>query len=144
MRTLVVIATAVFLTSDVGRESVQVPSSSKAQLSTSIPAAQPQKYSSVRDAASWLNPYIVVRSEGIEIISKEMPSGRTTVAPEALRASLVGLPVRAWPYGRVVAAQDNGVRSGTKKEDATIRRNHQTVESVLRALHVEVNWWPSA
>jgi hypothetical protein len=114
------------------------------QLSRRIPAANPEKYGSVRDARDWLNPYIVVRADGIEVIAKAIPSGRTTVAAEDLRAMLLRLPVKAWPYGRIVAAQENGVRAADRSDDEPMKRNHQAVEAVLKGLHVEVDWWPSA
>lgn len=67
------------------------------QLSRRIPAANPEKYRSVRDAKDWLNPYIIVRADGIEVIAKAIPSGRPIVDAEDVRAMLLRLPVRAWP-----------------------------------------------
>jgi hypothetical protein len=91
-----------------------------------------------------LNPIITIRAEGIEVDSRAIPSGRKTVASDQLRTLLLSLPVSAWPYGRVVIASDIGLRQVDRSDEAPIKRNHEVVERVLNALHVEVDWWPSA
>ena len=85
------------------------------QFSSRIPAADHQKFKSIRDAKDWSNPYLVVCADGIEVISKAVPSGRKLVAPADLRRTLVGLPA-----------------------------NKQAAEAALKALRLELEWWPSA
>jgi len=114
------------------------------RLSSQIPAAQPAKYRLVRDAKDWRNPYLVIVVDGVEIISEWVPSGRQVVRVEQLRATLIELPVRAWPYGRVVAAQDNGLRDADGSHDEPIRRNHQAARKILEDLGIKIEWWPSA
>jgi hypothetical protein len=111
------------------------------QLSSKIQAANHEKFKSVRDAKDWNNPYLVVRADGIEVISKAIPSGRKLVAPTELRRILSSLPTSAWPYGRVVAMQENGVRA--PGDDKPIGRNKQVAEAALKALRLEISWWPS-
>lgn len=112
------------------------------QLSSRIPAADHEKVKSIRDAKDWDNPYLVVRADGIEVISKAIPSGRKLVALAELRRTLIDLPTSAWPYGRVVAMQEAGVRA--PGDDKPIGRNKQAAEAALKALRLEMNWWPSA
>jgi hypothetical protein len=115
-----------------------------ARLNSQIPAAQSAKYRLVTDAKDWRNPYLVIVVDGVEIISESVPSGRQVVHVEKLRATLIELPVRAWPYGRVVAAQDNGLRDADGSHDEPIRRNHQAAMKILDGLRIKIEWWPSA
>jgi hypothetical protein len=107
------------------------------------------KYRAIRDARAWLNPKITVRAEGIEVKSGALPGGRKTVPSSELGAVLVGLPVDAWPYGRVVLASDIGLRRVDARgrldetDEQSIRRNHEAARRVLWALNIEIDWWPS-
>ena len=105
-----------------------------------IPAADPEKYKSVRDAKDWANPYLIVKANGIDVISKTLPSGRKVVAPGELREALMTLPSTAWPYGRVVAIQPSGL--GGSGDRTPIARNMQAAQDVLKALPVVINPWP--
>ncbi len=123
----------------------QAPSKApQVRLDPRIPAADPAKYRSIRDAKDWLNPFLIVHGNGVWAISQAIPSGRKFVSTHELRRMLVGLPVGAWPYGRVVAASDAGIRAGDGSDDEPIKRNHETVQDILKGLGVRVEWWPSA
>src|SRR5689334_287461 len=67
------------------------------RLDPRIGAAAPQRYKSVRDSKDWVNPYLVIRRDGIEVIAKQLAEGRQTVAIADLERTLIGLPVTAWP-----------------------------------------------
>jgi hypothetical protein len=108
-----------------------------------IPAAIHSKYREIRDARQWLNPQVIVIPQGVEVRSSALPGGQTTVRVDELRRVLVGLPVSAWPYGRVVLATDTGLL-GSLDDLVPIKRNHDEAARVLKALGIEVNWWPSA
>ncbi len=112
------------------------------QLNSSIPPADEEKFKSIYDAKDWNNPYLIVHADGIEVISKALPSGRRLVEPGELRRVLIGLPVSAWPYGRVIAIQEAGLRA--PGDDEPISRNKQAAEAVLKALRLQISWWPSA
>jgi hypothetical protein len=60
-----------------------------------------------------------------------------------LLAALAKLPASNWPYGRVVAAQENGVRA-SKQDGVAIRRNKGIVGGILEGAHIAVEWVPSA
>jgi hypothetical protein len=66
-----------------------------------IGAAKPRMYQSIRDGQDWRNPYLVIRPEGVEVVTKGLPTG-DTVAVGDLERTLIELPLSAWPYGRVV------------------------------------------
>jgi hypothetical protein len=106
-----------------------------------VPPADPRKYRGVRDAKDWANPYLVIRPDGVEIVSKSLPRGRKLVPAGQLRRALVHLPVAAWPYGRVVALQEAGIR--TANDRGLIHRNKAQAQQVLKSLRVKADWWPS-
>ncbi len=112
------------------------------QLNVKIAQADKEKYKLIQDAKDWENPYLVVRKDGVEIISKALPKGRKTVPVTELQKTLIGLPVDAWPYGRVAAVQEIGIRSDG--DDKAIEQNKKTAKEILEKLKVKIEWWPSA
>jgi hypothetical protein len=114
------------------------------RLNPRIPRANLKKYRSIRDSKSWPNPALIIRADGIEVIAKGLASGRAMVAPSDLARVLVGLPVNAWPYGRVVEVQDIGIRQPEGVDDEPIRQNHQAAEKILKDLGIVIDWLPSA
>ena len=124
---------------DVGQLTIE-----SGRLDPRIGAPAPQRYASVRDAKDWENPYLLIRRDGIEVIAKQLPSGRKTVAAADLERTLIGLPVTAWPYGRVTAVQENGLRAAGGSDDEPIADNLRAALATLRKLDVTVNRWPSA
>ena len=113
------------------------------QLSSRIGPGDPQRYESIRDAKDWQNPYLVIRRDGIEVIAKGLPSGRQTIASTDLRRTLVALPVTAWPYGRVVALQDIGIRASDRSDEQPIADIRNVTLAILKTLQITVERWPS-
>jgi hypothetical protein len=87
---------------------------------------------------------LIIRQEGVEVISKSLPSGRRTVASTDLRRTLIDLPVTAWPYGSVVAVQDIGLRAADFSDVQPIEDNRNLTLAILKTLQVTVEGWPSA
>jgi hypothetical protein len=114
------------------------------RLNARIGPANPQRYKSIRDVKDWGNPYLVIRRDGIEVIAKGVLSSRQTVASTDLRRTLLELPVTAWPYGRVVAVQDIGVRAADRSDEQPIADNRSVTLAILKTLQVTVERWPSA
>jgi hypothetical protein len=114
------------------------------RLNPRIGRANPQQYGSIRDAKDWKNPYLVIRRDGIEVIASGLLSGRRTVAPTDLERALIDLPVTAWPYGRVVAVQEIGIRAADRSDDKPIADNLDVTLATLKTLQVTVERWPSA
>lgn len=115
-----------------------------------IGAANPRQVEEAQATDSWDNPSLVIGVDDVDLIARGFPSGRTTVAIADLRRALVGLPIEAWPLGRVVTVEDNGLRSADAngrlipRETESIGRNHDTAVQILRALGVSVVLIPSA
>ena len=107
-----------------------------------IPPADPAKYGKLRDMKNWRNPYIFVRADGVGLLDSA-DSAVIIVKPEDLLAALARLPASNWPYGRVVAAQENGIRA-SEQDGVAIRRNKGIVGGILENAHITVDWVPSA
>ena len=111
-------------------------------LKNRIPPPDPNKYRSVRDARDWQNPYLMVRANGIDARPISAATETPTMSPADVVAYLEKLPSMAWPYGLVVAVQENGVRA--PGDDARIKRNREELVRLLEEAGVRVSLWPSA
>lgn len=111
-------------------------------LKNRIPPAEPSKYRSIVDARDWQNPYLVVRANGIDALQINPATESPTMAPAEVVAYLEKLPSIAWPYGLVVAVQENAVRA--PGDDSPTRRNREELLRLLEAAGVKVELWPSA
>lgn len=89
----------------------------------------------------WRNPYLIVDKAGVSLLDMSNHE-RRPLKPEELLAALAGLPASAWPYGRVVAVQENGVGS-SEADKVAIRRNRAILAGTLESAHVLINWVPS-
>jgi hypothetical protein len=107
-----------------------------------IPDATPEKYRSPGAKKGWQNPYLIVRADGVGLLDPD-DHLEHILKPEELTRALGNLPPSAWPYGRVVAVTENGVR-GSAESDAKIRQNRAIVAGTLETLHVLINWIPPA
>jgi hypothetical protein len=107
-----------------------------------IPAANSAQYSHIRDMKNWRNPYLIVRADGVALLDVA-DSAEIILKPEELLPALAKLPASNWPYGRVVAAAEAGVR-GSERDKVAIRRNKGIVGGILEAADIAVDWVPSA
>ena len=107
-----------------------------------IPPATPEKYRSLHDMKGWRNPYLIIRADGVALLDPENHLERI-LKPGELTQALGNLPPAAWPYGRVVAVTENGVR-GSADDSVKIRQNRALVAGTLESMHVLINWIPSA
>jgi hypothetical protein len=117
-----------------------------------IPAANPAKYADLREKKNWQNPYLVVRAEGVGLLTGVAANQEQILKPGDVLDTLAHLPPSAWPYGRVVAILVQGA-SGISKQSSTqnseqtsdqqkvaLRRNRGTVAGELERAHVEIVW----
>ena len=110
-------------------------------LHPAIGPALPDRYTSVRAAQDWLNPYLAACPQGAVLSVRSLKRLNETVRIDALRATLVDLPLVAWPYGRVVALQDCSL--GVEGDADGRTKRMENVEGVLKSLGLEVRRWPS-
>jgi hypothetical protein len=107
-----------------------------------IPPAAPEKYRGMLDMKGWRNPYLIIRTDGVGLLDPDNHEEHI-LKPEELTQALGKLPSSAWPYGRVVAVTENGVR-GSADDNVKIRKNRAVVAGTLESMHVLINWIPSA
>lgn len=107
-----------------------------------IPPATPEKYRGMNDMKGWRNPYLIIRADGVALLDPENHLERI-LKPGELTQALGNLPPAAWPYGRVVAVTENGVR-GSADDSVKIRQNRALVAGTLESMQVLINWIPSA
>jgi hypothetical protein len=88
------------------------------------------------DAKDWENPYLIVRADGIEVVGAAGGGGPISI--ESVATVLESLPDPAWPYGLVVAVQDN---LPSETERLRIRGN---LDPLLGDLGVLVGFRPDA
>lgn len=106
-----------------------------------IPSADSAKYEHIKDMKTWRNPYLIVRSDGVALLDAA-DSAEIILKPDELLPALANLPRSNWPYGRVVAAAENGTAS--EQDKVAIRRNKGIVGGLLDSAHIAVDWVPSA
>jgi hypothetical protein len=111
-------------------------------LNPKIPAAIHSMFEDILDAANWQNPQVIVVPKGVEVSSAALAGGTRTARSDELRRVLVGLPISAWPYGRVVLVTEIGL-VGSLDDLELIKRNRDEAAQVLKALAIEANWWPA-
>ncbi|SRR5579862_3793895 len=107
-----------------------------------IPPADAAKYQHVQNMKNWRNPYLIVRPDGVALLDVA-DSAEIILKPDELLPALAKLPASNWPYGRVVAATENGV-VGSDQDRVAIRRNKGLVGGLLEGAHIAVTWVPSA
>lgn len=107
-----------------------------------IPSADTAKYESIRDMKNWRNPYLIVRTDGVALFDVA-DSAEILLKPDELLPALAKLPSSNWPYGRVVAATENNVRS-SDQDGVAIRKNKGIVGGLLEGAHIAVKWVPSS
>jgi hypothetical protein len=112
------------------------------RLDPSIGPPRPERFQSIRDGQDWLNPYLQLCSQGVIVSVRSVNRVRDTMPISALRSTLLELPVRAWPYGRIVALQECSVFSSADSAQDRETRGRE-VEAVLRELELAISYWPS-
>jgi hypothetical protein len=107
-----------------------------------IPPADAVKYNQLRDLKNWRNPYLIVRIDGVALLDAA-DNAEIHLKTEELLPTLAKLPPSKWPYGRVVAATENGLVT-SEQDRVAIRRNKGIIGGLLESAHIAVKWVPSA
>ena len=96
-----------------------------------LPSADAAQYERIQDMKKWRNPYLIVRTDGVALFDTA-DSAEIILKPEELLPALARLPASNWPYGRVVAAAENGARA-SEQDAVAIRRIRGIVGGMLQA-----------
>jgi hypothetical protein len=112
-------------------------------LNPRIGPAKVNLYAGIRDADEWRNPYLVIHADKIElIINRQRDRERREIDVAGLQQALIGLPVAAWPYGRVVAMSDIGLVDQKAAIDL-ITNTRREAARILERLGVTIESWPA-
>ena len=124
-----------------------------------IPLPSKSMYIDVREPGAWLNPFLSVDADTLNLRITLADANRSTIGkgtmlrPEAARRremqlrpanlvqALVALPPAAWRYGRVIAVAESPLAS--PKDRPKIRRNVEAVIQQLNDLGLVVDEWPT-
>jgi hypothetical protein len=98
-------------------------------LKNRIPPPDPNMNRSFRDARDWQKPYLMVQANGIDARSISAATEAPIMSPADVVLYLEKLPSMTWPYGLVVAVQENGVRA--PGDDVRIKRNREELVRLL-------------
>ena len=122
-----------------------------------IPPPSKSRYLAVHTKGSWANPFLTVGRDSVHlriIFPDENPStyGQDTMLRPAdarkqeldvrfadLPRALSAVPEIAWPYGRVVAIEENAVTARADKYQ--VRRNVEATIQMLNDLGIVVDEW---
>jgi len=114
----------------------------KSPLRKRIAPPDPSRYSAIQDSADWRNPYFIVQANGIDVRPADGAPKTATMTPSQVLEYLEKLPASAWPYGLIVAVQDNGL--GNLGDFVVIKKNREELVRLLENAGVKVDLWPSA
>jgi hypothetical protein len=115
-----------------------------ASLLQAIAAADPAKYPSLQESRHWSNPYLVIRSDKIGLLTGVTANEEQILKPEEVLKALAGLPASAWPYGRAVAILVDEKPAASELDKIAIRRSRGIVAGDLEGAHVAIQWIPTS
>jgi hypothetical protein len=123
-----------------------------------IPPPSKSRYMSIHTVQSWNNPFLIVGKNTVTLRVMYPEPGGTDITPNnLLRPSgarkrelelrladlpegLAALPENLWPYGRVIAVEED--QAAAKPDRPQVRRNVEATMQMLSDLGVVTYEWP--
>jgi hypothetical protein len=93
----------------------------------------------IRSAQEWPNPYIVVYSDGFELVLGHGGDAIRKTHLAEIEELILELPLRRWPLGRVIAVTEIGIRNPGE----SLTKQREEVQRMLVAHRVRIELWPS-
>jgi hypothetical protein len=141
-------------------QAVRKEETSDSELLAQIPPPAKSRYMAIRSRAGWENPFLIVSRKTVSLRVMYPPPPQSNLLPgnllqpanarkrvldlrfSDLPEALAAIPQESWPYGRVVALEEdpNEVRG----DRIQIRRNVESTIEMLNNLGVVVYEWPYA
>lgn len=115
-----------------------------ATLLQSIAPADSSKYPSLQAAKHWSNPYLVIRTDRVGLLTSVAANEEQILRPEEVLNALAQLPASAWPYGRAVAILVEARPASPEADKIALRRNRGIVEGDLEGAQVAIRWIPTS
>jgi hypothetical protein len=125
-----------------------------------IPPPAKNRYLAVHTRENWGNPFLIVGKKTVTLRVTYPEGPQSSLAPgnlmhpanarrrelelrlSDLPEALAAIPEGSWPYGRVVAVEEDVVQA--RADRVQVRRNVETTMQVLNDLGVVVYEWPGA
>ena len=125
-----------------------------------IPPPAKNRYMTVHTKESWGNPFLIVGKKTVTLRVMNPAPPQSDVVPgnlmhppnarrhdlelrlSELPEALAAIPEGSWPYGRVVAVEEDVVQA--RADRIQVRRNVETTIQMLNDLGVVVYEWPGA
>jgi hypothetical protein len=126
------------------RQKVPPPPPDAATLLQAIAAADPAKYPSPQAPRRWSNPYLVIRPEGVGLLTSVAANEEQILKPEEVLNALARLPASAWPYGRAIEILVDEKATASESDKVELRRSRGIVAGDLEGAHVAINWIPTS
>jgi hypothetical protein len=115
----------------------QADSKKETHILDSVPEPKDEEIRKIRTAEDWHNPYVMVYRDGFELILHDRPRTSERVPLVEIEKSLLDLPLKRWPLGRVVAVQEIAIRSAG--DDEKIAKNIEALKRMLQSHKVRVD-----
>jgi hypothetical protein len=117
---------------------------SEADFAARVPDPDPASFPNITQPSDWGNPYLIIGPQTVTLQDRPAYSGRTIGRDQIgdLAGILLSLPAEAWPYGRIVGLQEQGVIG--QNDGPRVVENREQVKAILARLHIEMYGWPSA
>jgi len=126
------------------RQNAPPPPPDAATLLQAISAADPAKYPSTQKPTHWSNPYLVIRPDGVGLLTSVAANEEQILKPEEVLSALARLPASAWPYGRAVAILVEQKPAASEADKVALRRSRGIVAGDLEGAHVAIHWIPTS
>jgi len=105
-----------------------------------VAPANPAKLPALDTTKHWSNPYLVIHSQAVGLLTDVTANEEQMIKPEDVLKTLAQLPAAAWPYGRAVAILVDVKPTTSEEEKAALRRNRGIVAGELESAHVAISW----
>jgi hypothetical protein len=125
-----------------------------------IPPPAKSRYLAIHTRESWGNPFLIVGKKTVTLRIMYPEGPQSDIAPGGLMhppnarkrelvlrlsdlpEALAALPEESWPYGRVIAVEEDALAA--RADRIEVRRNVETTIQVLSDLGVVVYEWPTS
>jgi hypothetical protein len=139
-------------------KAAQQAQASDRELLEQIPPPAKSRYMAIHTRDGWENPFLVVSNKTVSLRVMNPEPPHSSVVPgnllqpvnarknllelrlSDLPEALASLPQNAWPYGRVIAVEEDP--SEVRANRIQIRRNVESTIQVLNNLGIVVYEWP--
>jgi hypothetical protein len=108
----------------------------------SLPPPKDVEIRKIQTADEWRNPFVIVYSDGYELILHDQERSNARLTLNELENLLLDQPSKRWPLGKVIAVQRVGPLS--RGAGSKIASNLRVLKRMLESHKLRVDQWPGA